>query len=152
MTSSDCKPTDEVFTHIDELTGVQATYNATQLRAFLEQSNHEIVLVPVDEAHATYCMENRGIEPARLLSLMQSKDAFTKPLILASMPDGSSLLVDGTHRFVLAHTVGLEWMRAYLVANDVAAPFLITDAPEMTEAQLREPSGLDALRKVLGHQ
>ena len=142
---------DECFTHVDDTTGVQTTYAVKML--FDHISTHEDQVekwsIPVEEHHAKYCIKNRGVEQDRLKILMGNVEYLKKPIVMLAMPDGSHLLVDGTHRYVCYWMLKVPSIPAYMVPFDVAKPFIIEDAPQMEEDALMEWSGLSVLRQII---
>jgi hypothetical protein len=143
---------DEVFTHVSEVDGAQTSYNVTALYAHIIA--HELdpailkVTVPVDAEHAQYCVEHRGVEQDRLKVLLDHPEYLKKPAIFIAMADGSHLLVDGTHRYVMYYYAKLPNIPAYIVPEAMASPFVIEDLPAMPEDILMEWSGLSLLRKL----
>src|SRR6185295_3691071 len=123
---------DECFTHVDDATGVQTTYNVTKLYEHIvaHEDLVERVLLPVEEGHARFCITNRGVEQDRLKVLVANPTYLSKPIMLVNMPDGTQLLVDGTHRYVVAFACGAKQIPAYMIPADVVQPFIIEDAPQ----------------------
>lgn len=141
---------DECFTHIDDATGVQTTYAVTAL--YKHVSTHEDQVekwsIPVEEYHAKYCIEKRGVEKDRIQILIDNVDYLKKPILMIAMPDGSHLLVDGTHRYVCYWMLKVSNIPAYMVPWAVAQPFIIEDAPQMDEDRVMEWSGLSVIRQL----
>jgi hypothetical protein len=161
------QPRGELFTHIDDDTGKQTTFYVTGL-ARLCEANHivrgpwsssdqlalgddiERTFCPIETHHAEYCKANRGVEAYRFGRLLEGgKDVILKPIIFVRQPKPdapgghSMLLIDGTHRYVLAHMAGARALPAYFVPWHIAAPFIIDDMPdEDPEALLKSWSGL----------
>ena len=70
MKMADMDLFDECFTHVDDVTGVQTTYNVKRLFDYVAAHEDEVekVSVPVEAYRAKYCMENRGVEKDRFRS------------------------------------------------------------------------------------
>jgi ParB-like chromosome segregation protein Spo0J len=144
---------DETFTHIGEdAARTQTTYAVTALRKRIIEGGPGIVKtrVPVEQEHADYCVMRRGVEQERLERLLLSPDALAAPIIFIASPDGSHLLVDGTHRYVCFFGLGLPQILAYVVDAAVAADYIIEDIPQMPEDVVMAPSGLAMLRDAFG--
>lgn len=148
MKQSEITLFEEAFTHVkDDETGHQTTYAVSSLREYCDahfvltkqpiSTSDELALtviekcnVPVEQHHADYCRANRGIEEHRLARLVDGGPAVVlKPIIFVRQADGSMLLVDGTHRYVLAHMLGVPFVPGYFVPWNIARPFIIEDAP-----------------------
>lgn len=152
MKMTDIGPLDEVFTHIDDATGAQTTYAAAALyrRAVQGGDGIETVKIPVEEQHAMFCVNQRGVEPERVVELLNHPEWLAKPILFIVMPDETHLLVDGTHRYVAAFAVQAPEVNAYLVPWTVAKDFIIEDVPQTPEEELMAHSHLVALRKMFG--
>jgi hypothetical protein len=140
---------DEVFTHIGA-DGHQTTYAVNALWARCQMGDIEKVWVPVDFEHAKFCVEARGVEGERLVELVAHPEWMAKALMFVALPDGSMLLVDGTHRYVALYSLALSQAPAYLIPWVVAKDFIIDDVPQTDEKVLMGHSHLTALRKIVG--
>lgn len=150
MKGSDVGLFDECFTHIAE-DGTQTTWASKALYAFCEANPDkcEKVLAPVDEDHAKFCVEQRGVEQDRLQALAENIEYLKKPILFVKMPTEDMLLVDGTHRYVCYYAAGVPSIPAYVVPFEHAKAFIIEDAPTMDEkALMTEHSGISILRKL----
>jgi hypothetical protein len=143
---------DELFTHLGEHDGKQTTYNVTALfkHAEAHKDDVQIVSVPVDEEHARYCITNRGAEDVRIKVLMDNPEYLKKPVLFIAMPDGSFLLADGTHRYIVFYIAKASYIPAYIVPWSMAEPFVVEDAPVTEEDALMGYSGIADLRKIRG--
>jgi hypothetical protein len=150
MKATELGLTDEVFTHISDEDGRQTTYAVTALIKRCQQGDIPKAKVPVEAAHAQYCVERRGVEKERLQALFAHPAWLTQPMLFIEMPDGSHLLVDGTHRYTLAFAVGVPELIAYMIPWSVAKEFIVEDAPQTTEDDLMQHSHLTLLRKLFG--
>jgi hypothetical protein len=150
MKGSEVHPFDEIFTHVADGTGEQTSYNVTALYKHVIANLKDVqkVTVPVDEEHARYCMERRGVEADRLNVLVANPEYCKKPVLFVALADGSHLLVDGTHRYVVFFAAKMEVIPAYIVPAVVAAPFVVEDMPQTNEDDLMEWSGLSLLRAL----
>lgn len=135
MKLADLSPYDEFFTHIsDDGTNTQTTYAVSAITKNLEQLGWPVVLIPVEQHHAMYCLQHRGVEERRLKRLREVD--LDRPIIFVHQLDGTHLLIDGTHRYVKAFMTGRTEIRAHIVHVSLVAPFIVEDAPKMTEDQL----------------
>lgn len=148
MKISEVGLTDEVFTHLDD--GHQTVYAVTALNRRCLEGGPGIdkLLVQVDEEHAKFCMESRGVEQDRIAELLKNVDYLKQRVIFVAMPDGSHLLVDGTHRYVTYYSLNLPNIPAFMVSWEIAKEFII-DGMEPRE-DLMQHSHLTLLRKVMG--
>jgi len=141
---------DECFTHIPDDGGPHVTYNVTKLVTHIEAHRDQVQLVsvPVDEEHARYCLENRGIEQDRIRILLAHPDYLKQPVVfLHKAEEDSHLLVDGSHRYVIYWHLKMSIIPAYIVPWEMAQPFIIEDAPQTDEKVIMSWSGLSALRQ-----
>lgn len=150
MTSGDIGFLDEVFTHIDEGDGHQTSYAVTALYARCLQGDIQQVRVPVDKAHADFCVAERGIEQDRLIELVAHVDYLKKPVMFVAMDDGTHLLIDGAHRYVCYFALQQPAIPAYLIPWSIAKDFIVEDLPQITKEKLMQHSGIAALRKIFG--
>lgn len=147
---------EEVFTHIDDVDGKQTDFAVSMLTKHLVERQWPVCLVPVTKEQADFCIQCRGVEQDRLEALTRHPEALKKPIILVEMPPGkdqerSHLMVDGTHRYVLFAMLGGEWIPAYMIPWDVAAPFIIEGLPQTTNEALQASySGITILRQIFG--
>ena len=151
MTVKEVNPFDELFTHV-ESDGAQSTYNVTRLYEHAVAHATEIakVMVPVDAEHAQYCVEQRGVEPDRIAVLVEHPEYLKKPVLFIAMPDGSHLLADGTHRYVVFFAANCPMIPAYIVPWSMAAPFKVEDMPTTPEDELMKWSAISVLRELRG--
>ena len=141
---------DEVFTHVDDVSGKQTSYNVTALYTHVSEHEDQVEKwrLPVEEHHAKYCITNRGVERDRIDVLMQKPEYLAKPILMVAMSDGSHLLVDGTHRYVTFWMLKVPEIPAYMIPWAVAEPFVIEGVPDCDETKLMEWSGLSVLRQL----
>lgn len=149
MKLCDVHSLDEIFTHIDDATRVQTSWNATQLFAYAVEAKLPVYALVVDAEHAEYCMKQRGFEPERIGPLLGNAAWLAKPILFVRFENHDHLLVDGTHRYVIFHKVlQSPDILAYIVPEADARPFCIDDMPQTTEEALMSPSMLPELRRL----
>ena len=122
-------PTEALFTWIDPDTHEQLTFAVDRLVAAVAAL--EIVLVPVDQEVAERYRRERGIEQHRLQRM--TPDALQQPICLATMPDGTHLMIDGHHRYVYAASIQAHSIQAHLIPEETWKECLITDMPHLSE-------------------
>jgi hypothetical protein len=134
----DIGPTEQLFTHQDE-DGTLTTYAASRLAAFCEMHVPRSRVAIEPEAAALFNAV-RGVEPHRLQRL-GTRELLT-PLVFVHLPDGTHLLVDGTHRYVRLAQLGVPDAPAYLVSWEAAQPFLVRLTIANPDALLKGWSGI----------
>lgn len=154
MKHEEVHPFDEVFTHVADGTGAQTNYNVTALYKHITEAPREGVVlttVGVDAEHAEYCIRRRGVEADRIAVLVQNPEYCKKPIVFVKFPDGTHLLADGTHRYVVFFMAQVPSVPAYIVPFEVAQPFIIEGAPVVDPVELMETwSALTLLRNYQG--
>jgi hypothetical protein len=93
-------------------------------------------LVPLDPKVADKIVEE-SIEPRRMEELIQKlvRKGMKQlpghdPVLIAFMPDGKWLLVDGNHRYAIASLLGMKKIRAYVCYPPLWKQFQLTDLPQ----------------------
>lgn len=116
-------PKDQMFTHEDcDDAKTQRSWNVSAIMRVMldmfEQGEIEPVLVPMDAHFAEYCRHHRGVEPHRLNRL--TPEALRTPILMLQLPDDTYLLMDGTHRYVYAQSIGRAEILCFIVPQEVA--------------------------------
>jgi len=122
--------TDIIFSWDDPDDESHVHFNITRLEQWLERNPHEIVRIPVDKEFAKVLPEMRGLEQHRLKRLLDNPK-WAPPIILAMMPDGTGLIVDGNHRYYVAYALGWEHLKAYAVDVSIWGKFLVKMPEEL---------------------
>src|SRR4249919_3066469 len=124
--------TDVIFTHIDDKTNKHYHYAISRIRPQLANGLMKgwakPTKVPVEEEVAKFCITNRGVELHRIMKLLPAKLPY-EPIIFAEMGDGTHLLLDGTHRYVVSALRKLPDILAIIINNKHRKRFLIKDFP-----------------------
>lgn len=106
-----------IFTHIDDETGKVTTYSVTHLwlrvKEAMRAGKLKATRIPVDRDFAKYCREHRGIEKHRLQRIKTKH--LDEPLLMATQPSGTHLMVDGHHRYVKAANLMKRTLPAYVL-------------------------------------
>lgn len=134
--------TEPVFTHIDEDGITVTTFAVDRLKKAPEFLALEIVRTPVDAEGARFCREHRGVEQHRLDRI--TIDTITyNPVIYCNWAGGTHLLIDGTHRYVKASMLGLPFILARVVPEEIWRPFQVESMPlDMAKAFTSGFSGI----------
>ena len=124
----------QMFTHVDPKTGVNTCFAATDLRRYCDHHRFEFVMIPITRQDAQMIYTHRGIEDYRLKRIWESQQ--WQPLLFAHMPDGTDLLIDGSHTYVARAMRGHKWALSYLVPQEIWSYFTIEGFPETTAEEL----------------
>lgn len=140
-------PEDQIFTHIDSSTRKETVYAVTLLRRYCESAGHPISEIPIDGPAAKMILRNRGLEKPRFRRAVMASTY--QPLLFCFQPDGTHLLVDGSHSYVAMFTKNRRTALAYLVDEPIWRHFLVEGLPTSTseEELLNSFSGDPATRE-----
>lgn len=132
MKCNECRPMDEVFTHLDE-DGVTVRHiNASaMLRAAPEAIRGgvaEVITVEFDPEFMAFVRKHRGIEQPRVDRLQEPY--LSLPAMGFWMPSGAMLTVDGHHRMVRLYEEGKKEYRALVFQYSEIGKYCIEDMPE----------------------
>jgi hypothetical protein len=131
-------PLTVLFSHYDDDTHEQTHFSITHMDAWIlgpHNAEVERVSAPIDPDAAQMIAECRGIEQHRLDPLLSCPLPFA-PVYFVTMPCGTHLLVDGSHRYVASHMRKQESIRAYVLTWAQAQQFIVTGIPDMTKEQV----------------
>lgn len=144
-----------VFTHVDDVTKENRHFCTGIMNIAPSITSIVPVNVPVDQTFARWMLKNRGAEQHRLLELMSmpTKDMYNwRPILVAEMrarpphyPDKSQLIIDGTHRYIVAAIRGLHSIPARIVPEVLWHQYLLEPnaLAHMSEQEVQEmPSGI----------
>lgn len=118
---------EEIFTHWDETSGKVTDLAASRLVQWCRESGEEIYRTPLRQDHAALVMAKRGIEPHRLIRL--TRETAIAPVLFLKWPDGTSLLADGSHRYVWLATHGERWVLCWHLDEAKWRDFVIEGLP-----------------------
>lgn len=132
MLMRDCDICDEIFTHIDERTGLVRNFNATKMQQaaefLLTAGRIALICVAMDRPFIRYMRTHRGLEEWKLQRLVEPY--LSIPIIGAELRSENSVLtVDGHHRLSVLESRGDETYMMYLFPEDVWTGYLLTDMP-----------------------
>jgi hypothetical protein len=124
----------QIFTHVDSKTGKNTVFAVTDIRRICDSTCQQQVMVSIDREDVEAVLRHRGIEDYRVLRAMATKRWL--PLLFAHMPDGTFLLIDGSHTFVARAALGHKWANAYIVPQEMWCYYTVEGLPEATEEEL----------------
>jgi hypothetical protein len=131
-------PKHVMFSHLDLEDGTQTYINITLLAEAVKDL--EIVQAPVCQKHAEFCIKYRGVETHRLQRLLDVKPS--DPVLFASWPDGTYLLIDGTHRYVAAAMRKEVEIKARIIPEEIWRKFQLVG--------VKDPNPMQTLSKFSG--
>lgn len=121
-----------VYTIIDETDGAPITLAIQRIEAqciaAVLKGIAKVCTVDVDPEHVECLRAKRGIEQHRL-DRITARVLKHNPIIMAEMPDGSSLIIDGNHRYVKAWMLGKPTIRCIFVPEKVWREYVVTGIP-----------------------
>lgn len=127
---------DEIFTFVPH--GEEKTYlfNATQIRRHCVNNPLDVMhgTVPVTEQMREQITNHGGVEITKVLRLLARPDIYNQPVIFLEWPDGTHVMCDGNHRFVVkTEFCGATELKAYIVPMSVWEKYVL---PSELEALL----------------
>lgn len=84
---------------------------------------YETITTPVEKSFARFLAASR--EPDRAYAERLSEDAYNEPVLFVLLPEGSHLLIDGTHRYYAKYLRALPTIDAFVVAYASVGEFMI---------------------------
>jgi len=126
-----------VFTHVDMKTGECITLAAQELADWCKRTNQPIQIIPIEKQYSEFNRENRGVEEHRFKKF-ELDGGVKEPMVFCTWPDGTHLLVDGTHRYVWLAEHNAHFGAAYILDEKDWRPFVIEDYPTLSAAQVRK--------------
>ncbi len=143
MDFSECGLWDQIFTHVDPDTGAVMHINASaMLRAVpaaIAAGTAQHLRMAIDPEFVDFVKKGRGIEEHHLPKVKEN--TLDEPLLGVWMPDESCLTVDGHHRIVARHHLGLDYADIIILNNSCLAHFLVTNMPDGLSDMLTEEVG-----------
>lgn len=128
-------PFEAIFSWNEPGTDNNYHWAADQLCKYLADTNHEVVLIPIDKDFARTLPALRGLEIERMDRIPLNPNLWT-PVVLLNMPDGTHLLVDGNHRYFMSWVFGETEIRTWMVDQDIWEKFLVK-LPEWIEEGIK---------------
>lgn len=117
-------PKEVVFSFDDENPNRTYHFAVERLEKYLVEIDHPIRAIAVDPEWAKTLPVVRGLEPHRLVRLLEAPEKWT-PVIFCEMPDKSGLLVDGNHRYYITWQAGGTSVPAYFVPMKIWNQYLV---------------------------
>ena len=111
-------------------------FDITMLRGYVSDNLGAVEFITTDitQCQAEFIIKNRGVEKRKLDRLVEPW--LSAPILALSMKDGTTLIVDGHHRYVRKYLDGETTIRAILVPYEVGERFLVS-VPEGISLLLR---------------
>jgi hypothetical protein len=143
MHASELPLGDQIFTHFEDAgpgLSVQRTFAASALRRYCQTPDSvragvaRQARIALDGSMLAMLLTRRGLEDARLLRALATPRY--APLLFCLMPDGSALLVDGSHTYAAMLMRGFKLARGYLVPECIWRNFLVTGLRATTAEEL----------------
>lgn len=122
-----------VFSHVDDATGETRIFAVERIAKHVAIHGAKRITVPINPAFAMYLPRHRGLEKHRLARITP-QDLIDYPILLAHMPGiahdhDEHLVVDGSHRYFFAFTLGWKEMPGFEVPKEVWEQYLV-DVPQ----------------------
>lgn len=148
MRMRDCRPTDEVFTHIDSVSMVARHINASAMLRDaprrIKEGKAQVITAEFDALFIQFIREHRGLEQGKLDRLVEP--FLSIPILGFWMDDDTMLTVDGHHRLVRLFDAGEEYYTAVVFDNDLLGPYCIEDMPsDLSDALVEDTLLLQAI-------
>jgi hypothetical protein len=122
------------FTYQDPDTGEVTTIAVERLARDPDLLALEVFLIPVIREVAEEFLRDRGIEQHRLARIT-ADDLDKYPMMIAIWPDGSHLTLDGHHRYVKAHNLGLPHAQARMIPETIWGRYVVEGVPELLDIE-----------------
>ena len=90
----------------------------------------EVFLIPVIPEVVIQFMQERGIEQHRLARIT-ADDLEKYPMMIGIWPDGAHLTLDGHHRYVKAHDLGLLHTQARMIPETIWGRYVVEGVPDV---------------------
>lgn len=118
------------FTPHDEagnVSGPQMFFDVTGMREYVEAEHDAALLTPVEIRQQLYdhIMSNQGVEEKKIERLAHRPDIYCQPVLLIEWDDGSHVLVDGNHRFVILWRMGIRKIPAFVIPKATWERFVL---------------------------
>lgn len=120
-----------IFTHVDDHTGEAMHFAIDRLNKYINERGAERIRAGIDMEFAATMPVRRGLEQHRL-DRITVEDILVYPILLAHIPEREEhLIIDGSHRYFKASTMGWPEIPAYVLEPDVWRNFLIDFPPDI---------------------
>lgn len=142
MLMSQCIPTDEIFTHIEEVNGLEVVRLINASAMFREAGSAissgvaSVVETFFEEEFVSFIREKRGVEQHKIDRLCEPY--LSMPCLGFWMPDGSCLTVDGHHRIVKNFENGEKTYKIVVFDYEFLPYFCVEDMPSAFSAFIAE--------------
>lgn len=130
-----------IYTWIDKKTGDNVNIASGLLReACLRYLRKLIVQIPIDHEVASTFLRDNIISKMHLERLrLRYTQEEPEPIIVCHLRKGAhDMIVDGHHRYYLAHTYKHDWIRGWYLDEPGWRMFQISGLKDWTQEQLRD--------------
>jgi hypothetical protein len=133
-------PTTPIFTWISDR-GENINIHSSALRECCLHYRPQVINVAIDHDLAATFLKHNIINAARIAQLANRYlHEPVEPILFCEHRAGNpdALLVDGHHRYYLAHTYNSLYLRAWMIPEEAWRPFTLKNVPNITRQQLRD--------------
>jgi len=125
----DCAITDETYTHIENTVKptVVTVINTSQAVAWVKRTHLEVSYVGVTDEYAGQILKRNGVNMDHVERLTASD--LKRPILFLDWGDGTQVLADGNHRYMLAHRLKRKDIRCWIVERKDWQQFVVEGIP-----------------------
>jgi len=126
-----------LFTFIPDTTkgGPEITVAVDLLTEWVRANHIPITAIACEQEQAEKFYRDNGVEPHRLARITAKH--LRSPVLLLDLGDGTHMLADGNHRYVVAAANGITRLPAWLVKHSYWQPFRVDMPLALGEETLR---------------
>lgn len=133
---------EQVFTFNEWKSGVTKSWAVERATKWLEQQQRSPIWFPVQEPAVNFIRQNNGVERHRL-ERMTKQVIQQKPILIFNDPnDKSTLMLDGSHRYVRAFDFGMSAIQAFVIEEQELTQFEVSMPPALRHMMLTGFSGI----------
>lgn len=117
-------PSQQIFSHCDP-EGTYRYFDINRLYRIAAENPavFPVLSAPIDPAVVEYIREKQGIEAEHVKGMTQSR--VMEPGLILQFDDGTYVILDGNHRIVKRHAMGLPEMIFYGFSEPEATPAML---------------------------
>lgn len=129
----------QIFSHRRTDTGEVRHFDVLGLyfAALTTDAPVQRVTVDLDAGQVAWIRQHGGIEDDHLAAM--GAGFLEQPGLLLTWDDGTSTVIDGNHRYVRRHQLGMPEMRFFLFTEALTRPWLVSVPEEVSSAMLNRP-------------
>lgn len=127
--------TDVLFTHFDPVTKAELNFNVTRIANSPRTKLIEPIPVTIDRKFAASLPKLRGLEKHRVMRLLEGlrQGAPCEPILMASMPDDTHLIIDGSHRYYVAALLNWHAIPTKVIPRTLWKKYIVNMPPARSE-------------------